>query len=71
MNLYFEKKEYKIKELKRKIEFYRKELKRIKKVNMQMPIYKTDKNFKYLTDKYFKEYSEMIEICNNRLKEFV
>lgn len=69
MNFKFETNEYKIKECKKNISFYKKELKRIKEVNMTSTAYKTDNGFKYLTDKHCAEFSEILENYKNRLIE--
>lgn len=69
MNLCIDNIDYKIKSCKKNIAFYKKELKRLDNVNMCSKYYTTDKGYKFLTDKYYKEYSNLLVYYKTQLKE--
>lgn len=54
--------------IKKRIIFLNNELNRIKNINMKTMSYRIDSNFKYLTDKHYREYNEELEFLNNKLK---
>lgn len=69
MNLCIDNIDYKIKLCKKNISFYKKELKRLNSVNMCSKYYVTDKGYKFLTDKYYIEYSNLLIYYKKQLKE--